>query len=142
MKISTRGSYSLRVMLDLAAHNTGEYIPLKDIAHRQNITVKYLEQIIGVLQKAGYLRSLRGKSGGYRLAQAPEHYIIGDILRTAEGSLAPLSCQEDGSCTPGGCTMRKFWDGLYRSIASYVDGYTLADLLAEQQEEMELDYSI
>ncbi|MDR2753831.1 MAG: RrF2 family transcriptional regulator [Oscillospiraceae bacterium] len=144
MKISTKGRYSLRVMLDLAMHNTGEYIPLKDIAGRQEITVKYLEQIISILNKTGYLRSLRGNSGGYQLARKPENYVIGDILRTAEGSLAPLSCQmEDGCPAEGGCcAMQQFWAGLNRVIAEYVDSYTLADLVDQQKQVSELDFSI
>ena len=143
MKISAKGRYSLRVMLDLALHNTGEYIPLKDIAARQDITVKYLEQIIGILNKAGYLRSLRGNAGGYQLTRAAEDYIVGDILRTAEGSLAPLSCQEEDSC-PGGmcCPTAQFWAGLNRVITEYVDGCTLADLVEQHMQHVELDYSI
>ncbi|MDR0531935.1 MAG: Rrf2 family transcriptional regulator [Oscillospiraceae bacterium] len=141
MKISTKGRYSLRVMLDLAVRNTGEYIPLKDIASRQEITVKYLEQIISILNKAGYLRSLRGNSGGYQLARSPEQYIVGDILRTAEGSLAPLSCQEEEGCAGACCPTAQFWAGLNRVITEYVDQYTLADLV-EQQASAALDYSI
>jgi len=143
MKISAKGRYSLRVMLDLALHNTGEYIPLKDIAARQDITVKYLEQVIGILNKAGYLRSLRGNAGGYRLTRAAEDYIVGDILRTAEGSLAPLSCQEEEGC-PGGmcCPTAQFWGGLNRVITEYVDGCTLADLVEQHMQSVELDYSI
>ena len=144
MKISTKGRYSLRVMLDLAIHNTGEYIPLKDIAHRQDITVKYLEQIIGLLNKAGYLRSLRGNNGGYRLAKSPEEFVIGDILRSAEGSLAPLACQEESECPAAGncCQTQQFWSGLNRVITEYVDGVTLADLVEQQRQTVELDYSI
>ncbi|MDR3314088.1 MAG: RrF2 family transcriptional regulator [Oscillospiraceae bacterium] len=143
MKISTKGRYALRIMLDLALHNTGEYIPLKDIASRQEITVKYLEQIIGLLSKAGYLHSLRGNSGGYRLAKSPEECTAGDVLRAAEGSLAPLACQESDGCPQGSncCETRKFWDGLNSVISEYIDGVSLADLV-EQQQRTELDYSI
>jgi Rrf2 family protein len=144
MKISTKGRYSLRVMLDLALHNTGEYIPLKDIASRQEITVKYLEQIISILNKAGYLHSLRGNAGGYQLARVPENYIVGDILRTAEGSLAPLSCQEEDGCPAHGacCPTAQFWAGLNRAITEYVDSFTLQDLVEQQLQSTELDYSI
>lgn len=92
MKISTKGRYALRIMLDIAMHDDGKYIPLKDIAKRQNLTVKYLEQIISLLNKAGYLQSLRGNTGGYRLAKNLDEYIVGDILRVTEGDLAPVAC--------------------------------------------------
>ena len=92
MKISTKGRYALRVMLDLAINNTGEYIPLKDISVRQNMSIKYMEQIISLLKKEGFLKSTRGNGGGYRLAKLPQEYTIGDILRAAEGSLAPIAC--------------------------------------------------
>ena len=95
MKISTKGRYALKVMTDLALHNDGEYIALKDIAARQNIAVKYTEQIVSVLGKAGYVESMRGVSGGHRLAKAPGEYVIGDILRTMEGQLAPVGCTAD-----------------------------------------------
>ena len=95
MKISTRGRYAIRVMLDLAEHNTGEYIPLMDIAKRQEISEKYLESIVASLSKNGFVRSLRGKGGGYQLAKAPEEYTIRSILQLTEGSLAPISCLED-----------------------------------------------
>lgn len=91
MKVSTKGRYAIRVMLDLALNNTGEYIPLKDVAERQGITLKYLEQIIILLKRAGYLKSTRGNGGGYKLAKKPSAYTIGDIIRTTEGSLAPIS---------------------------------------------------
>ena len=96
MRISTKGRYALRLMLDLAVHDTGENIALKTIAKRQDISGKYLEQIIGVLTKAGFVKSVRGSSGGYRLARSPKEYTIGDILRLTEGSLAPVACVEEG----------------------------------------------
>ena len=95
MKISTRGRYAIRVMLDLAEHNTGEYIPLMDIAKRQEISEKYLEAIVASLSKNGFVRSLRGKGGGYQLLRAPEEYTVGSILRLTEGSLAPVACLDD-----------------------------------------------
>lgn len=94
MKISTRGRYAIRVMLDLAEHNTGEYIPLMDIAKRQEISEKYLEAIVASLSKNGFVRSLRGKGGGYQLLKDPSEYTIGSILRLTEGSLAPVACLE------------------------------------------------
>lgn len=95
MKISTKGRYATRVMLDLALHNTGQCIKVKDIAARQGIFEKYLEQIISVLNKAGYVKSVRGAQGGYRLAKAPEEYTLGMILRLTEGSMAPVSCLDE-----------------------------------------------
>lgn len=145
MKISTKGRYALRVMLDLAIHNTGEYIPLKEISQRQNITVKYLEQIIPHLKKAGYLKSTRGNSGGYRLAREPEGYVIGDILRAVEGNLAPVSCLEDerNLCEMSDtCPTLEFWKGLERAISDYVDGVTLQDLLDQRHNLAGNDYSI
>ena len=95
MKFSTRGRYALRLMLDLAMHDTGEYVSLKDVSERQQITLKYLEQIVTALTRAGYLKSLRGNSGGYRLSKPASQYKVGDILRVTEGSIAPIACLED-----------------------------------------------
>lgn len=145
MKISTKGRYALRVMLDLAIHNTGEYISLKDVAKRQGITLKYLEQIIPLLKKSGYLKSTRGNSGGYRLLKTPKDYTVGDILRATEGSLAPISCLEDdvNLCEmSGACPTLKFWKGLDQAITDYVDSVTLQDLLDEHNLQIGSDYSI
>lgn len=111
MMISTKGRYALRVMLDLADHNTGEYIPLKDIAQRQEISVKYLENILASLSRANLVDAIRGKGGGYRLCRAPEAYAAGEIIRLAEGSLATVSClkgekngcEKAGHCRPSPC---------------------------------------
>ncbi len=132
MKISTKGRYALRIMLDLAEHNTGEYISVKEISERQDITIKYMEQIVSQLSKTGYLKSLRGNSGGYRLAKAPKEYTVGEILRSIEGSLAPVACLEDSPnqcerCNK--CPTLSFWEGLDKVISDYVDNITLADLL-------------
>ncbi len=132
MKISTKGRYALRIMLDLAQNNTGAYIPLRDISMRQEITVKYMEQIIGALSRAGLLKSARGNSGGYRLAHSPKEYRIGDILRAMEGSIAVVACLEGtiNECPrSGNCTTLPFWQGLNRAIEAYVDSVTLEDLL-------------
>ncbi len=132
MKISTKGRYALRVMLDLAQQNTGQYIPVKDISKRQDITVKYLEQIISQLNKAGFLKSLRGNGGGYKLSKPPETYTVGEILRTIEGSLVPVACLEDdpNQCHRcNDCLSLPFWQGLNKAIHNYVDNVTLADLL-------------
>ena len=134
MKISTRGRYAIRVMLDLAEHNTGEYIPLMDIAKRQEISEKYLESIVASLSKNGFVPSLRGKGGGYQLAKAPEEYTIRSILQLTEGSLAPISCSEDNPnlCERVTvCKTIKMWEGLYKLILDYFDGITLADLLVD-----------
>lgn len=135
MKVSTKGRYALRIMLDLALNDTGDFIPLKDISRRQGITVKYLEQIITLLNKAGYLRSLRGSSGGYRLARAPKDYNVGDILRTTEGSLSPLACLDPGAPACDrllSCPTQQFWKGLDDAINRYVDSYTLADIMEQE----------
>ena len=144
MKISTKGRYALRLMLDLALHDTGENIALKTIAKRQNISGKYLEQIIGILTKAGFVKSVRGSSGGYRLAKAPEEYTVGDILRLTEGSLAPVACVEDGveNCPKAeNCVTLTLWKDLNDAINSVVDHVTLADLV-ERSENMGGFYSI
>ncbi|MCI5885471.1 MAG: Rrf2 family transcriptional regulator [Clostridiales bacterium] len=145
MKISTKGRYALRVMLDLAVNNTGEYIALKDVASRQGITVKYLEQVINLLKKAGYVISYRGNNGGYKLAKAPSEYKVGDILRVAEGSLAPVACLDTGTvvCDRASiCPTLKFWVGLDKAVSDYVDSYTLQMLLDEQIAILGNDYSI
>ena len=94
MKVSTKGRYALRVMIDLAQHKDEGFISLKEIADRQEISMKYLEMIVGILNRAGYVQSLRGKSGGYRLSKNSDEYTIGAILKLTEGSMAPVSCLE------------------------------------------------
>lgn len=132
MKISTKGRYALRIMLDLAQNSKGEYIPLKDISSRQGITIKYMEQIVPMLTRAGMVRSLRGNNGGYMLSREPEEYTIGEILRCAEGSLAPIACLED---EPNRCPRKEdcktlaFWEGMRDVVYEYADGKTLKDLL-------------
>ncbi|WP_455714865.1 RrF2 family transcriptional regulator [Anaerosporobacter sp.] len=137
MKISTKGRYALRLMLDLALNNTGEPVRIKDIAMRQEISDKYLEQIISVLNKAGYVRSLRGPQGGYRLSKDPKEYSVGMILRLTEGSLAPVACLEDeeNQCLrQDECATLILWEKLYDAIKGVVDQYTLADLVDWQME--------
>ncbi|WP_026651524.1 RrF2 family transcriptional regulator [Butyrivibrio proteoclasticus] len=133
MKISTKGRYALKVMLDLASNDNGGYIALKDIAARQDITVKYLEQIVSSLSKAGYLKSMRGNNGGHRLAKAPSEYVVGDILRVIEGNFAPVNCvsAETGIDCPlsESCASFTFWKGLDEVVNEYVDRFTLQDLL-------------
>ena len=113
MKISTKGRYAIRVMIDLAEHNTGEYIPLMDIAGRQEISEKYLESIVAVLSKNDLLISLRGKGGGYKLARQPQEYRVGEILRLTEGSFAPVACLEKkpNHCMRAvGCKTLQMWE--------------------------------
>ena len=129
--ISTRGRYALRVLLDLAENAGDGYLPMKDVAARQEISQKYMEQIMPLLTKAGYVRGFRGNNGGYLLAKDPAEYKVGDILRTMEGPLAPIACleHEPNQCErQATCSTLKFWEGLYQAINDYVDGVTLADL--------------
>lgn len=145
MKISTKGRYALRAMLDLAANDAGEYIPLKDIAVRQNITIKYMEQIIAMLNKAGYLKSTRGSSGGYRLAKPPRQYTVGDILRVTEGTLSVVPCLDNGSvdCPRSKqCSTLLFWEEFNKVINNYADSVTLQNLLDENLKTGGDNYSI
>ena len=138
MKISTKGRYALRTRLDLAVHEKGGLTPLREISTRQGITIKYLEQVMNLLNKAGFVRSVRGAGGGYRLAKEPSQYTIGDILRVAEGSLAPVSCLEDevNLCPRNAdCMTVDFWEGLADAINNYVDSFTLEDLLNYSKED-------
>ncbi len=137
MKISTKGRYALRLMLDLAVYNTGAPISLKDVAKRQQISEKYLEQIISLLNKAGFVRSVRGPQGGYMLAKDPGEYTVGRILRLTEGDLAPVSCVEaDGmDCERRqGCVTVRIWEKLTEAINGVVDHITLADMVEWQME--------
>lgn len=146
MKISTKGRYAVRVMLDLALNNTGECIKVKEIASRQGLSEKYLEQIIAVLNKAGYVKSVRGAQGGYRIAREPRDYTVGMILRLTEGSLAPVSCldAESNECERcDTCETLEVWKELYRAVNDVVDNITLADLVEKRRKRMQnLDYSI
>ena len=132
MKISTKGRYALRVMIELADnYNSGDFISSRDIAQRQDISGKYLEQIIMMLNKAGFLETARGNMGGYRLKKEPKQYTVGDILRATEGDLAPIYCiTDEGECErKGKCRTFEFWKGLDDVINEYVDSKTLADFL-------------
>ena len=137
MKISTKGRYALRLMLDLAIYNTGEPISLKDVARRQQISEKYLEQIISMLNKAGFVRSVRGAQGGYMLKKAPAEYTVGMILRLTEGDLAPVSCVGEDSIECGRrdeCVTVRIWQQLNSAINGVVDGITLEDMMGWQKE--------
>lgn len=129
MKISTKGRYALVVMIELSGNSNNEYIPLKDIAERQQISVKYLEKIVAMLNKAGFVQSNRGNNGGYKLVKEPKEYKVGDILRAAEGDLAPTGCVTENCVRKDKCKTFEFWQGLDKAIESYVDSTTLQDLL-------------
>lgn len=130
--ISTKGRYALRAMADLSENQGDGLIPLAEIAQRQGISEKYLESIVTTLSKAGFIVGQRGKGGGYRLARAPETYSVGDILRTVEGSIAPVACLGQGA-TPcpyrDDCRTLPLWEGLDKLINEYLDHATLCDLL-------------
>lgn len=131
MKISTKGRYALRVMIDLALNSNERYITAKEISERQEISNKYLEQIIAMLNKAGYLETARGNTGGYKLARKTSEYVIGDILKATEGNLTPIDClTEEGKCKrQEGCKTYFFWKGLDDVINEYVNSKTLEDLI-------------
>ena len=132
MRISTRGRYAVRLMLDLATNYTGKSIRLKDVAKRQEISDKYLEQIISILNKAGFVRSVRGPQGGYALQQTPDKYTIGMILRLTEGSLSPVECLDDNGAIcerEENCVTQILWKKLDDAIKGVVDNITLEDLM-------------
>lgn len=134
MMISTRGRYALRVMIDLAENSKGQYIPMKAVAERQNISLKYLERILPALVKNGFIEGVQGKSGGYRLTKQPQDYRVGDILRLTEGDLAPVSCLECGAqpCDMAkSCRTRPVWTKLYSAINETLDGITIAELMKD-----------
>ena len=134
---STKGRYALRAMGDLAQHPG--WVSLGDVAERQHISRKYLEQVIALMHRAGYVESLRGKGGGYRLTRKPEEYTLGQILRAAEGSLAPvacLDCTNDEICpVVDTCPTVEIWRDLGKVTSAYLDSKTLADILREDPEE-------
>lgn len=142
MMVSTRGRYALRVLIDLAEHNDGSYIPMKDVAQRQELSLKYLERILPALTKNKLVIGIHGKGGGYRLSRAPDEYKVGEILRLLEGSLAPVSCLEQGAepCKRAAeCRTLKMWTGFFKLTNEYFDGITIADLM---RTEIENDYVI
>ena len=137
MKISTKGRYALRTLIDLAEHSGDGFIALKDIAERQGISKKYLEQIVPILNRSDILQTNRGFQGGYKLAQAPEKYTIGTILRLTEGSLFPVACMDDevNSCSRcNNCEPLEVWKQISDAINNVVDNVTIADLLQKKQE--------
>ena len=144
MKISTKGRYALRLMLDLAVYDTGEPVSLKDVAVRQNISEKYLEQIISILHRAGYVRSVRGAGGGYLLTKDPAEYTVGDILRLTEGDLTPVGCVGNNPepCEREAmCVTVEIWQKIYDAISEVVDNITL-EYLVNRFHEKGSDYVI
>lgn len=132
MKISSKGRYALRLMLDIAQHDNGTPVRIKDISSRQEISDKYLEQIISILNKAGFVRSIRGPQGGYLLTRKPEEYTVGMIIRLTEGSMAPVACLEgeENTCDRSeNCVTLRVWERLKDAIDGVLDHITLADLL-------------
>ncbi len=138
MKISTKGRYALRLMLDLAMHHTGNFVPLKAISQRQDISDKYLEQIVHLLSKGGLVQSARGAQGGYRLTREPVEYTVGEILRLVEGSLVPVACLECGAnCEhTEQCMTIDLYKRMQKAIDDIVDGTTLVDLIKEHEAKM------
>ena len=134
--VSTKGRYALRVMIDLAEHRTEKYVPLKEVAARQEISEKYLENILKVLVQNGFLEGLRGKGGGYRLTRDPDQYTVGEVLTLTEGSLAPVSCLVQGAPTCqriGNCRTYQMWKGLDDLIEDYFSHITIADLASPEE---------
>lgn len=142
---STKGRYALRVMIYLGIQPDGEFISLKDISASENVSVKYLEQIMALLSKSGYVRSLRGNNGGYKLSVDPDKCTAGDILRAVEGTLAPIPCLQDeiNQCENyNSCSTVCFWEGLYNTINDYVDSITLQKLIDDRRGNMTDNYCI
>ena len=145
MKISTKGRYALRMLIDLALHQQDGFIALKDIAARQNISKKYLEQIVPILNKSNILQANRGFQVGYRLVNPASTYTVGSILRLTEGSLTPIACLD---WNPEGCERRNdcmtlpMWQGLSKVIADYLDNITLQDIIDDYQARAVDNYSI
>lgn len=132
MKVSTKGRYAIRLMVDLARQDKNVFTSLRDISQRQNVSMKYMEQIVGQLSRAGLLESVRGPQGGYKLIKPVQQYTVGEILRATEGSLAPVVCLEgdENTCERAPtCPTLPFWEGLYGVITQYVDNVSLQELV-------------
>ena len=136
MIVSTKGRYALRVMVNLARHDSEEYIPLKEIAEEEGISQKYLEAIMTTLSKAGFVDAVHGKGGGYRLNRKPEEYTVGSILKVTEGGLSTVSCTSQGAaaCSRAECCdALPMWEKLDKLINDFFEGYTIADLLKDNE---------
>ena len=143
--ISTKGRYALRLMIDIALYESKGYVSLKDSSSREDLSIKYLEQVASLLTKANLLISYRGNNGGYKLSRKPSDYKIGEILRAAEGSLAPVACLEcnyDFCNRKDKCTTIDFWEGFNNVINNYVDNITLEELVEKAKAKITSDYSI
>ena len=143
--ISTKGRYALRLMIDVASYSNGSPVRLNDVSKRQEISVKYLEQVVSLLVKRGFLISVRGNNGGYTLAKPAKEYTAGDIIRCAEGTLAPVACLQSDCNTCKRreiCTTLDFWKGFYDVVNNYVDSVTLEDLRNKELLKIGNDYSI
>lgn len=140
--ISTRGRYALRVMIDIAEHSGGDFVPMKEVAARQEISLKYIERIMPLLTKENLVEGQHGKGGGYRLCRPPEDYSVGEILRATEGGLAPVACLECGAkpCLRAAeCRTLPMWQKYYAMTNEFFDGISVADLM---QNEAAFDYVI
>lgn len=140
--ISTRGRYALRVMIDIAEHSSGDFVPMKEVAARQEISLKYIERIMPLLTKENLVEGQHGKGGGYRLCRPPEDYPVGEILRATEGGLAPVACLECGAkpCSRAAeCRTLPMWQKYYAMTNAFFDGISVADLM---QNEASFDYVI
>ncbi len=138
MKISTKGRYALRMITDLAQHGDDACVSLRDIAERQNVSKKYLEQIVPLLSGSGIVKTTRGNRGGYALAKSPDELTVGDVLRATEGTIAPVSCLEyqPNECPRAGeCRTLFVWEGLYKAMLEYLDGITIKDIIEHGCEE-------
>ncbi len=144
MLISTKGQYALRLMLDLAVFGNGESVAIKAIAERQSISEKYLEQIVSILSRAGFVKSTRGSKGGYRLTRSPEEYTVGDILRVAEGTIVPVDWDDDSSKSAGiiESVTNEVWRSLEESINNVVDNLSLANLVDDYNSRVGFVYMI
>ena len=143
--ISTKGRYALRMMINLALYSNGGYVRLKDISEKENISIKYLEQVVALLYKANLVFSLRGNNGGYKLAKDAKDYTAGEILRAAEGTLSPvqcLSCPVNNCPRQNVCSTLEFWKGFNDVVNNYVDSVTLEDLATKEKARIGNDYSI
>ena len=143
--ISTRGRYALRMMVDLAEHQKDGFVALKDIAERQEISKKYLEQIIPVLNRSSFLQTSRGFGGGYRLVKQPKDYTVGEILKATEGTFAPVACLEgDVNTCPrcSECATLFVWSGLKKTVDAYLNSITLQDILDKKAENAGNNYNI